>query len=125
MEFLYKTIYGGNKMNSFLEELTKLTDMQHLTENGAIKYDTTRNALLDLFAETGALRRRSEEEIKHLFEKAFIESPELATKMAFYTRDVREALGERRTGRIMFEALANTHPDIMAENVKHIAEFGR
>ena len=70
-----------------------------LTENGALALDNTSDALTDLFAVSGALRQRSDFEITSMFAKAMAEDHLLATKLAFYTRDVRGGLGERRTGR--------------------------
>ena len=70
-----------------------------LTENGAFAYDSTaQGALLDLFSQVGALRPRTETEIASKFAAAFREDALLATKMMFYTGDIREGgLGERRT----------------------------
>lgn len=95
------------------------------TENGALAYNTTCDPLVDLFAVCGAMRRRSDEDITLHFSKAMIEDKQLATRLAFYTRDVRGGLGERRTGRLMFRHLAVNYPDIFAKNIGYIAEFGR
>ena len=71
------------------------------TENGAIALNTTSDACLDLFGTIGALREADEERITTLFEEAYKENPLLATKIAFYARDIRgdkntSGLGERR-----------------------------
>ena len=61
------------------------------TENGAFAYETTGNgALLDLFAQIGALRPRTEAEIRNKFAAAFRENNLLATKMLFYAGDIRQ-----------------------------------
>ena len=96
-----------------------------LTENGALALNTTSNALVDLFAVSGALRNRDESDITRMFAKAMVEDKLLATKIAFYTRDVRGGLGERRTGRLMFKYLANNYPYIFNKNLEYIAEYGR
>ena len=96
-----------------------------LTENGALVLDHTSDALTDLFAVSGALRQRSDFEITSMFAKAMGADHLLATKLAFYTRDVRGGLGERRTGRLMFKFLADHYPDIFNKNLEHIAEYGR
>ncbi len=95
------------------------------TENGALAMRSTLDPLTDLFAVSGALRERSEEEITSLFTKALIEDKLLAVKLAFYTRDIRGGLGERRTGRIFFRHLAKYYPEIFAKNAALISEYGR
>ena len=96
-----------------------------LTENGALAYDSTQNYLVDLFAISGAMRERDDSEIIDKFAKAMIDDNLLATKMAFYTRDVRGGLGERRSGRLMFEYLAHFYPDIFLKNLEYIPDYGR
>ena len=49
----------------------------------------------------------------------------LALRLAFYTRDIRGGLGERRTGRIMFQVLAKHYANVLIPNLPFIAEFGR
>ena len=96
-----------------------------LTENGALALNSTSNALVDLFAVSGAMRNRGDREIATMFGKAMIEDRLIATRLAFYTRDVRGGLGERRTGRLMFRYLADIYPDIFNKNLEYIAEYGR
>ena len=59
------------------------------TENDGIAFSSSLSAILDLFALGGAYRRRSEEEVIKLFEKALFENEELAMKCLFWLRDVR------------------------------------
>ena len=98
-----------------------------LTENGAFAYDsTTQGALLDLFSQVGALRPRTETEIASKFAAAFREDALLATKMMFYTGDIREGgLGERRTFRVCLRWLAEKRPDIVNKNMTLIPFFNR
>ena len=96
-----------------------------LTENGAVAYSTTTNNLLDLFAQIGALRPRSEEEIVTKFANAFAVDPLIATKMLFYAGNVRGGLGERRTFRVCLRWLAITHPSIVRKNIVFIPYFNR
>ena len=98
-----------------------------LTENGAFAYDSTaQGALLDLFAQIGALRPRTEDEIIRKFAAAFQEDKLLATKMLFYTGDIRQGgLGERRTFRICLKWLAENHPEIVVKNMELIPYFNR
>ena len=98
-----------------------------LTENGAFAYNsTTGGALLDLFSQVGALRPRTETEIASKFAAAFREDALLATKMMFYTGDIREGgLGERRTFRVCLRWLAEKRPDIVNKNMTLIPFFNR
>lgn len=98
-----------------------------LTENGAFAYDSTaQGMLLDLFSQIGALRSRTEDEITRKFAAAFREDALLATKMLFYTGDIRQGgLGERRTFRICLRWLAEKHPDIVLKNIELIPFFNR
>ena len=96
-----------------------------LTENGARAYSTTGKALLDLFAQIGALRPRAEKEIADKYAAAFAADPMLATKMLFYAGNVRGGLGERRTFRICLKWLAQNHADIVIKNAALIPHFNR
>ena len=109
---------------SLLENIKK-EQSYTLTENGALALDSTFSALVDHFAVSGALRQRDEADIITMFSKALIEDKLLATKMAFYTRDVRGGLGERRSGRLMLRYLALNYPAIFSKNIGYIAEYGR
>ena len=95
------------------------------TENGARAYSTTGKALLDLFAQIGALRPRTENEIANKYAAAFAADPLLATKMLFYAGNVRGGLGERRTFRICLKWLATNHADIVMKNAALIPHFNR
>ena len=95
------------------------------TENGAMAYNTTTNALLDLFAQIGALRPRSEGEIEMKYADAYAVNPELATKMLFYAGNIRGGLGERRTFRICLRWLAINHPVVVRDNLTNIPHFNR
>jgi hypothetical protein len=108
---------------SFMDDLAIETSVT-LTENGGRALSTTGDKLLNLFAVLGALRTRPTDVIDK-FDAAFRENADLATKMAFYGRDVRGGLGERTVGRFMLRELAILNPAIVAANIKNIVEFGR
>ena len=95
------------------------------TENGAFAHNTTGSALLDLFAMAGAMRASDANRIRPLFIRAFVENHELALKLAFYARDIRGGLGERKTARTLFRILARQWPDYLNANLKWIPEYGR
>ena len=100
---------------------------EKLTENGAFAYNSTaQGALLDLFSQIGALRTRTEQEIRQKFAAAFNEDNLLATKMLFYSGDIREGgLGERRTFRICLRWLAEIQPSIVLKNIELIPFYNR
>ena len=96
------------------------------TENMGKQFATTKSSLLDLFATIGAMRQKTNGEIINAFTSAFNENPLMATRMAFYARNIRDGgLGERRTFRIILKWLGDNHPSIIRHNASYIAEFGR
>lgn len=95
------------------------------TENGAATYATTLSDCLDLFATIGALRRESDAAIVGRFARAYAENPDLALKTAFFARDVRGGLGERRVFRTILRWLADNSAASAKKNIPYIAEFGR
>lgn len=87
--FIYKNEKENYTMN-FAQAMYREGSVK-TTENGAFAYETTGNgALLDLFAQIGALRPRTEAEIRNKFAAAFRENNLLATKMLFYAGDIRQ-----------------------------------
>ena len=106
-------------------QTAKNTATMKLTENGAVAYSTTDNALLDLFAQIGALRPRTEAEITLKYAEAYAVDPALATKMLFYAGNIRGGLGERRTFRICLKWLASNYPDVVIANLVNIPHFNR
>ena len=95
------------------------------TLNGAKTHGTTGNACLDFFAVAGGMRYRRPEEQIRLFERAYIETPDLAMKLLFHLRDIRGGMGERKLFRTLLRHVAFTWPDSARKNVPFIAEFGR
>ena len=108
---------------NFAEAVMKIPNK--LTENGAAAYDSTGQAVLDLFAQIGALRPRSEREIEMKFANAYNANPLIATKMLFYCGNIRGGLGERRTFRICLRWLAINHPHVVILNMANIYHFNR
>ena len=111
-------------MNKFISGLTDATNIGY-TENGAIKRNTTKSDLLDMFAMGGAYRTRSDEDVIFLFKKAYVENPVYALKCLFYLRDVRGGQGERRFFRVCMKWLANYDTEAMRRNLRYVPMFGR
>src|SRR5574344_1395222 len=80
----------------FAEVKKILDNAKSVTENGAIGYQTTGKALLDMNFKVSSYRSRSESEILGDFIKALAEDPVLALKWAFYVGDIREGLADPR-----------------------------
>lgn len=95
------------------------------TENGALKRNTTKSDLLDMFALGAAYRVRSEEDCILLFKKAYEENPTYALKCLFYIGDCRGGQGERRFWRVCAKWLAKENTDAMRRNLKYVPEFRR
>lgn len=96
-----------------------------LTENGAATYASTMSDCLDLFATIGALRHASEQEIVERFIRAYAEDRDIATRILFYTRDIRGGLGERRAFKAILSYLAKNEPETVKKNIINVAEYGR
>lgn len=98
-----------------------------LTENGAFAYNTTGEALLDLFAQGGALRSRTVPEIESKFAEAYYENSDLALRLLFYIGAIREGggLGERRTFKICYHWLGVHYPIMALFNMGNVPFFTR
>ena len=109
---------------SFLTHLKKNASKTR-TLNGAVTYSTTSDACLDLFSVAGGMRYRSAYDQIRLFDKAYIENPELAMKLLFHIRDIREGMGERQLFRTLIRHVAKNWPKSAKKNVHLISEYGR
>ena len=95
------------------------------TLNGAVAHASTGEACLDFFAVAGGMRYRKRDEQIRLFERAYIEDPELAMKLLFHIRDIRQGMGERQMFRTLLRHIAFTWPNSARKNAQYIAEYGR
>lgn len=95
------------------------------TLNGAKTHSTTGDACLDLFSVAGGMRCHREAEQIRLFDRAYIENPEIAMKLLFHIRDIRGGIGEREIFRTLIRHAAITWPESARKNVRWISEFGR
>ena len=111
-------------MNEFLNAMKNDTNYGY-TENGGIKHNSTMSKVLDMFAMGGSMRKRSEDDILHMFKCAYGEDATLALRCLFYLRDVRGGQGERRFFRTCLKWMGN-HMENEAENIiPLIREYGR
>ena len=95
------------------------------TENGALALNSTGDARLDLFGTIGSLRKADRNRIETLFSEAYTQDPLFATKIAFYARDIRGGLGERKTFRTIIRYMAESHPEALRPNLDLVGVFGR
>lgn len=109
---------------NFLEKMKEKTNKTK-TMNGAAAYATTCDACLDLFSVAGGMRYRNPKDAIRLFDKAYIENPDLAMKLLFHIRDIRQGMGERRVFRTLLRHVAKVWPESAIKNVHLIAEYGR
>lgn len=109
---------------SYLEQL-KTEASYTRTLNGAKTHSTTGDACLDFFAVAGGMRYRKPSAQIRLFERAYIETPDLAMKLLFHLRDIRGGMGERTLFRTLLRHVAVTWPQSARKNVPYIAQFGR
>ena len=76
----------------FMDEIKNTLDNEYnisMTENGALGFETSGKALLDLNFSVASLRSASEQEIVDKFMKAFCEDKVLAMRWLFFARDAR------------------------------------
>ena len=109
---------------SILETMKEIVSRTH-TMNGAATYSTSGDACLDLFAVGGGMRYRKDAELLRLFDRAYIENPDLAMKLLFHIRDIRGGMGERKSFRKLLRHVAFKWPESAQKNVRYVSEFGR
>ena len=93
------------KKKHYLENL-KTEAYYTKTLNGAKTHGSTGDACLDFFAVAGGMRYRRTADQILLFDRAYIETPELAMKLLFHLRDIRGGMGERKLFRTLMRHVA-------------------
>lgn len=94
------------------------------TTNGMKAYNTTGEAIVDLFFNIGAARN-NQAGIKTQFAKAYAEDKTLAARTLFWARDVRGGAGERQTFRTLMLQLEKTDPRVLISLLPNVPEYGR
>lgn len=108
-------------MNSFVEAV-KNVQVETRTANGMKTYESSKNALVDLFFSIGASRGKN---LNVAFTKALKEDETLALRLLMWARDVRGGAGERQIVRDILVYLEKNYPDALDRVFAHIPEFGR
>ena len=100
-----------------LEYLKNETNKTY-TENGAVTLRSTLSQCVDFFALIGGKRYEEDDDIITLFLRAYAENPDIAMKLLFFTRDVRQGMGERRIFKVLLKWLAKYKPESVKKNTK-------
>jgi len=94
------------------------------TENDAVTFTDSGSALLNFYAQAGAMRKNPDKALK-LFQRAFGEDRLKAIKILFYLRDVRGGQGERDLFRICLEWIGVNHTEVFETILQYVSEYGR
>lgn len=113
-----------NMTNPLVAGMAAATNIAY-TANGAKSNASSLDACVDFFGKGAAMRSNPDATVIDLFSKAFYQDRLVALKTLFYTRDVREGQGERKTFRTIIRWLATNYTDILVKNINNIAFFGR
>ena len=98
---------------------------QKRTENGALGFRTSGKELVDFNFGIASMRNMNEADIANKFLKVWNEDNEIALKFSFMIRDIRQGLGERRTGRTCLKEIAKLNKDAIIKNIEFVPEYGR
>ena len=105
--------------------LTSMSNAEQTANGGATNASSLSNCV-DLFFQAGGMRENEEEDILVAWTKAFLEDPQTALKILFWSRDVRQGAGERRVFRTVLTHLATRNSDLLTQSlIAQIPEFGR
>ncbi len=109
-------------MNTFTKNVKVVEDRKGFTENGAVAYEASGSALVDLFFSVGASRGK---DLSGKFNAAIMENQELAVRIMLWARDVRGGAGERQTFRSFLNYLETRDPDLAIRLLPKVVELGR
>lgn len=94
------------------------------TENGALGYSTSNHILLDMLFKMPSYRNDTNA-LKKDFALALQTDMNLALKFMFYTGDIRQGLGERKTFVGMLRILSEVFPNVACLLIPYIPEYNR
>lgn len=110
-------------MNVFAQTVDAAGNRQKvLTENGAVTFDTSESALVDLFFAIGGARQR---DISQEFAKALSANENYAARILLWGRDARGGAGERETVRKLLVKLEEYNEDLAIKLIPKIPFVGR
>jgi len=100
----------------------QVTPQEARTENGMKALQSSMNKNVDLFFAAGSARGT---DITAIFERAFQENADVATRIALWLRDAREGAGERQLFRDLLVHLEANHPATAEQLLPKVSELGR
>ena len=100
----------------------KDTPVEARTENDMKTLASSLNACVNLFFNIGAKRGQ---DVTALFERAYQEDADMASKILLWSRDVRGGAGERQIFRDMIQHIEKFHQDHLEAIIKITPEIGR
>lgn len=110
-------------MNAFVRGIGSNSGAR--TRNGAATLATSGDPIVDLFFVIGASRGMQEDQFTSMFEKAYVNNPEIALRLSLYARDIRGGLGERLAFRRILLWLEKNQPEELNRVLPKVAEVGR
>lgn len=111
-------------MNALAQALTR-DSTTTLTENGDKTYSTSLDACVDLFFKVGAVRGQGAGRVTSLFDAAYAQDPDLASRIMLWARDVRGGAGERQVFRDVLVHLERRDPTRLARVLPSVPAVGR
>lgn len=103
----------------------KVNELMGMTEKGMPTNVTSMNACVDLFGTIGAMRGSDQPRVVNKFNSAYAEHQLTATKLLFWSRDIRGGAGERQIFRHIIKNMAQNYSDVMRKNLHLVPEYGR
>ena len=110
--------------NAFVSAINHPVVPNTRTTNGMPAHTSTGDACVNLFYTIGASRNNPENAVRQ-FVSAFVEDPLVATKIAFWARDIRGGAGEREVFRKLLAYLSKNNPEVVRENLDLGPQFAR
>lgn len=95
------------------------------TENGDKTYSTSLDSNVDLFFKISAIRGQGAAKAIDLFQKAYAQDADIATRILLHARDVREGSGERQIFRDILVHFEKTDTERLLRVMNLIPELGR
>lgn len=95
------------------------------TANGAVTNSTSLDYCLDLFFIVGTAHNDNLASITEVMKKAYIQNPELTTRIMLWARDIRQGAGRREIFRVFLHTLFKKQKRVFKKVIKLVPELGR